>query len=167
MRTRSVLFGLVLASLWCESCHDCNRSACQAYQRPATASIGLGVAGMVASESDTVQNDCQECGFASGTLDIWLTSGLVQDAVTAGAIARTTPLVAMQADGHYEIELAPADYLLCVDSGMGGCVPFTVASGKVTTVNVKRINGPTGFLVFDAGSSVPRPSQVLNVTPSS
>jgi hypothetical protein len=167
MRTQSVLFALAFASLWCGSCQDCNRSACQSYQRPAAASIGQGVAGVVASESDVVANGCQECGLASATLEIWLTNGLVQDAVTVGAIARTTPLVAMQADGHYEIELAPADYLLCVDSGMGGCVPFAVASGKVTTVNVQRINGPTGFLVFDAGSSVPRTSQVLSVTPSS
>jgi hypothetical protein len=126
------------------------------------------VAGVVASESDVIGNGCQECGFASSTLDIWLTTGRVQDAVTAGTIVSTTPLVAVQADGHYQIELDPADYLLCVDVlGSLPCVPFTVEMSKVTTVNVKRVFGPAGFLVFAPGSSVPTTAPVLNVTPSS
>jgi len=61
----------LVGSMW--SCAECDREGCDALRRPAAReSAGLvGVAGVVASASDVVNDGCQECPLGEATLQIF------------------------------------------------------------------------------------------------
>ena len=50
------------------SCTPCNREGCDAMASAAAQSGHSAIAGIVASESDTVGNGCQECRFGVAAL---------------------------------------------------------------------------------------------------
>jgi hypothetical protein len=139
----------------------CERSGCEAYRRPSPASVGQGVAGVVAALSDVVGNGCQECPLGRATLRLWRAERPIANAEALPEVVAATPTSVIDADGRYQAALGPADYLLCA-SHPGApadlpCAVVSVTAGKVVTVNVKVRDGLTSLLVFDASMSVPRP----------
>ena len=150
--------GLALLALACLACADCDRSGCEAYAEPAGRPINQGVAGVVAHETDVVENGCQECGFTSAHMRGWLTPTLVTTEAEAGMLSATTATFDLDSGAHYYRSLDAGHYLLCLAHSEPAtpCVSFTIAPEQVTTVNVKLIEGPAKLLVFDAGSATPR-----------
>ena len=140
------------------TCNTCNRSGCDSLGTPAADDHKSAIAGVIASESDTVGNGCQECPFASMTLSIWTVPTQVTDAASAKAIIQAAPAsVTLQADGRYRQALDPGSYLLCAapSSYESACLSVDVVAGHVTPVNLKLLFGPFQFIAFDPLTHTP------------
>lgn len=86
---------------------------CDALGTPAADDHTSAIAGVVATESDEISNDCQECPFASMAFSIWTASKSVTDASSAKAIIQAGPPGAnIQADGHYRQALGPFQFIV-------------------------------------------------------
>ena len=155
MQHTLALVTALVAILATASCTPCDRAGCDGYRRKATASV-QGVAGLVAYASDSVANGCQECALAQSILHVWKADGPIATATAAATLVAAAPTATVNANEHYQLQLAPADYLLCVAPGNQPCAALSVSSGAATTVNVKLRYGPTSLRVFDGGSSSPR-----------
>ena len=149
----------VVAVGGCLACDPCERTACEALSQRASANGSESrVAGILASESDSVHDDCAECSFAtSQQVFAWQveapakTSADVRAATTAAPpIATTTS----SADGKYALPLAIGSYLVCVQIF---CFNTAVAAQRTTTLNVRLINGIySGFLGQPDNSTLTR-----------
>jgi hypothetical protein len=131
-------------------CNDCNRDGCEALELQAPES-GTGIGGVVASESDSVNEGCQECAFqAGGGVAIWHVEAAVSSPAAANAVfAAAEPLRVNAPGGSFYAALAPGQYLVCAAPN---CINVAVTADATSTVNVKRRNGPTSFFVVDAQS---------------
>jgi hypothetical protein len=140
------LLGLVVVAVIL-ACSSCPREGCDALTRRASGSTS-GIGGVVASQSDVVENGCAECPFGDAPLDIYALSAPVTSDAEASAVVRdSSPLSTIQASHRYTAPLDPGDYLACVHDR---CVSVSVVDGAVTTVNIKLVYGPTTFFVADA-----------------
>lgn len=134
--------------LW--GCADCNREGCDALRSPAPQQ-GTGIAGVVAGETDVVEDGCQECGFGSANLRIWqLDAPAVDPAAAREITASIPPTQEHEASGHYRVTLAAGSYLFC---NMDSCINVQVVEGATSTVNVKQRYGPTSFFHSVSGSA--------------
>jgi hypothetical protein len=116
-----------------------------------------------------VANDCEECPLSQTQLRLWKTAAPVADASAAQAAAAATPTKLIDANGRYQVELEPGNYLMCAASRGGTmepCAAFAVASGAVTTINVKTRYGQTGLMIFEPGASAPRSTEVFDFSPA-
>jgi hypothetical protein len=152
------------------TCTPCPRSGCDAFGSPASASVRQGIAGAVAHLSDVVNDGCEECPLSQTQLRLWKTDTRVADATAARAAAAAAPTTVIDADRRYQAELQPGEYLLCA-APRGGtlqppCAAFAVASGTVTTINVKTRYGQTGLMVFDHGASAARSPEIFDFSPA-
>jgi hypothetical protein len=139
---------VALLALVVVACSDCDRDGCEAMHTPSRSSVETGIAGSVASLSDTSMNDCQECPFAATTLELWHTEALVTTVEERDTIVSRAADQAVEADASYSAPLEPGNYLVC--EADVPCVAFQLRDGDRITINVKRRYGPTGFIVFDA-----------------
>ena len=152
--TRALVWFVLCAALGFTSpaCKTCNRSGCDALGTPAPDDHASALAGVIASESDVMENDCQECPFASMALSIWTAAGPVTDVASAKAIIQAAPAaVTLQADGRYRQALDPGSYVLCAGPAghSSACIGVDVVAGHVTPVNLRLVYGPFQFIVFD------------------
>lgn len=153
------LFGGILLATGCSP--RCPRAGCDALTMPAADSNRSAVAGAIASETDTVENGCQECSFVSASLAFWKTSSLITDASAARAVvAASMPLASIRADGRYMQPLDPGTYLVCRQSE---CASIEVVASRTTTVHLRLIFGPLQFVVFDPGTKTARTAPTLDV----
>ncbi len=128
---------------------------------PAADDGGSAIAGTLASESDIVGNGCQMCPFTSATISIWPAPGPVADNASADAIVNGAAAeVTFGADMAYRHAFVPGSYLICVRPY---CVGVAVVAGHVTPVNVKLVNGPSRFFVFDPVTRAPLAAPTLEV----
>lgn len=152
-------FGGVLFSVGCSP--SCPRAGCDALATAVADTRHSAVAGVIASETDTVENGCQECSFGSARLAFWKTASTITDSSAARTVVVTSlPLAFIQVDGRYEQPLDPGSYLVCRQSD---CASIEVVAGRTTTVHVKLLFGPVQFVVFDAGSNAARTAPTLEV----
>jgi hypothetical protein len=160
--------GLLPLVVLLSACESCERSACDAFGEPASAPISQGVAGVVAYETDLIENGCQACEFSTARLRIWQTPQLVTNRAEADALIATSALVDLNADSSYEQELEIGSHLLCLAQldAQAPCVSFVVVAERVTTVNVRVINGPRSLLVFDANSTQARETSDFSAPPA-
>lgn len=115
---------------------------------PSQSSVETGIAGSVASLSDTSMNDCQECPFAATTLELWRTEALVTTVEGRDSTVSRASDQTLEARASYSSSLDPGNYLVC--EAHVPCVAFQLRDGDRVTINVKQRYGPTGFIVFDA-----------------
>jgi hypothetical protein len=141
----------------CWGCTPCERTACEALSHRANAHGDESrVAGIVASESDAVANDCAECSFAgSQQVYAWLldmpvtTNAEVRNITTASPPVATTTSAA---DGKYALPLDPGPYVVCVQIS---CFNATAVANQTTTLNLRLINGiGSAFLGLPGTSSL-------------
>jgi hypothetical protein len=133
-------------------CNDCSRELCESFSKPASAAISQGIAGAVSLESDAVSNGCQICSLSVAGLEVWSSPAAVREKSACALASAATP-VSVSAIGRYEQAFDPGEYLVCVSGERTRpCIGFTVAAGKVTTLNVKHVFGPSLLAVQDAGS---------------
>lgn len=125
----------------------CDRKGCDALGSAATDDHVSSLAGVVAYQSDVVSNGCQECVFSSARLSLWPVTTPVVDQDSAKAIVEgsSTPIT-IQADQRYRQALDPGTYLVCQRPS---CTSVDIVAGHVTPMNVKMMDGPTQFIVFD------------------
>jgi hypothetical protein len=152
---------LVVATLLgCQSGDDCDRSGCAAMTLRQADSAGKSViAGVVASETDYVINDCRECTFASANVEAWARSEEVTTEEQLANVIEASPIDATVAgdDGRYLLELDPGDYVLCF--GSSSCFSASVVAERTTTLNVKLIDGiSSGYLALPGASDFTRSS---------
>lgn len=132
-------------------CSDCARDGCDALSRLATMN-GDGIAGAVAVESDAVVDGCAECSLSSADIEVWPLASPVSSSSEALAITDSgPPQFSLTASENYVLELAAGTYLFCVRPN---CAVVRVTAG-VTTVNVKRREGPPSFFVAEPPASNP------------
>ncbi len=149
---RPTLAWVVTATMLAACAEDCPREACDRLAEPANASIPQGIAGVVAYETDVVENGCQECEFASSNLAIWREDALFDDALIAATKLRAAEQNII-VDARYEKELVPGNYLVCttqaseLPSDGDACTTLVVGPGQVVTVNVSLRYGPPGLVV--------------------
>lgn len=137
-------------------CNDCDRGGCESFSKRAKAGIAQGVAGTVSLESDAVADGCQICAFSEAGLEIWSTPADARLAPGAEAcpLMAAPAFASLTALGHYERQLDPGQYLVCVVGGKDRpCIGITVTAGQVTTLNVKHVYGPSIVAVLDPGST--------------
>jgi hypothetical protein len=141
-----------VVTLW--GCSTCEREACEAANRPASASISQGIAGLTAVESDAIVNGCQMCIVGETRLDIWRTPTLVGDVDTAKSIrASGMAAVTVRAAAHYQQPLEDGTWLVCTtDSGFSACAAVAIGPRRMITVNVHHPHGPPTLVVFEGGS---------------
>lgn len=126
---------------------SCPREGCDALRSRASGNVA-GIGGVVAYESDVVENGCAECGFGDATIEVYALSAPVTSDAEASAVVRdASPLTSIEASRRYSAPLEPGEYLVCVHTN---CIDVRVATGAVTTVNVKLRYGPASFFVVDA-----------------
>lgn len=95
-----------------------------------------------------------KCPFDAALLEIWQTPALVEDENTARArVEESTASIALEARFLYEQALDAGSYLVCVRPS---CAAVWVEQDAITTVNIRRLMGPTHFVVFDPGASAGR-----------
>ena len=162
-RRKLALWALLLLAPAAHGCEPCARDACEAAERPAGArAIEQGIAGFVSYESDAGSNGCFPCARSTARLDVWPAPGPVTTVAEAEALIAAGPSsVTIMADGQYQRALPPGAYLVCVLPG--ACAQVSLGAGQVATVNVQRVYGPTGLVVFDPGASTRRPGRGLPV----
>jgi hypothetical protein len=143
-----LLIAALVPSLSCFN--DCDRSGCESFNKVASTHIGQGIGGAISLESDQVTDGCQVCALSEAGLEVWRVPAAVHDATAACQLAATPFTMAFTALGHYDQELDPGDYLVCV-SGKASrpCIGVTVAAGKVSTLNVKHTYGHSAMAVLD------------------
>lgn len=164
--TRSCSVALVLIALCACSDDNCAREGCDAIAEPvASTSISTGIAGVVATETDLVENGCQECWFASGSFEVWSAPSPITTQEEATALIAAGPSSArIAADPRYELALEPGDYLVCHRSSVGGvCAAVSLAAGQISTIHLKLIFGPPQMRVFDSKSNTPREGGIFSV----
>jgi hypothetical protein len=138
---------LFVAQLGCSN--DCDREACDAFSKPASAAIAQGIAGVVSLDSDTVYSGCRLCVLSTAGLEVWPSPTPARDAA-ACPLALGSSAQTITAIGRYQQALDPGEYLVCVSAPHARpCLGLTVSAGKVTTLNVKQVQGPTMLAVLD------------------
>lgn len=142
-----MLLGSV-AGLWGCSSNDCNRAGCDALTERASGS-GTGIAGVSAAESDVVENGCQVCLFADAEVAFWKIDSPSDPQADVASTANQQAIAVVKANPSYRTILEPGTYVVCagVDSH---CIETTVQADQLTTVNIKKRNGPVGLWVVDA-----------------
>lgn len=140
LRRGFVVLLLFVGSACASGSDHCNREGCDALGNRAVDTGKSGIAGVVAEESDAVTNSCQECPFGSAQVDFWATDG------TSDATSNGQPTASVDASGQYSIALEPGSYSACVQSD---CVTVTVHANQVTTLNIRRMFGPTQFVIHE------------------
>jgi len=155
---------VLLLGLGCES--SCDEAACEAVQRPHSATIDQGVAGVIAYRTDACENNCCGCSAGNTTLEVWQTNLRVADASQANtAVAMDLPTLEIQANGAYARRLDAGNYLLCTFLGSDGqCAAIEVAAGDVFTVNVQTLYGPSKMVIFEPNATTPSNDRVFAVT---
>jgi hypothetical protein len=150
--------------LGCES--SCDEAACEAVQRPQSATIDQGVVGVVAYRTDACVNNCCGCSAGKTTLEVWQTNLRVVDASQANAtVAMGLPTLEIEANGAYARRLDAGNYLLCTFLGSDGqCAAIEVAVGDVFTVNVQTLYGPSTMVTFQPDATTPSNDRVFAVT---
>lgn len=147
------LLALLLSASVLAGCQDeCNREGCDALTAHASSASAPGVAGVIASESDVVANDCQECGFAAADIDAWGVDREVQTEadVEAALIPPAVGIARAESDGKYSLALPAGHYVVCVNQS---CFNVEVGDGT-TTLNVKLINGVSRGFVGKQGEAL-------------
>jgi hypothetical protein len=137
----------LLMLLSCAGCEPCEREGCDAFESPAPDGSASAIAGAVASSSDVVSNDCQECPFGSAQIHIWSTDVAIDDSAAAREQMAEAAAFTIEADGRYHQPLAAGHYLLCASER---CVSVEVEPQRLATVNIRVQDGWTKFAVFDA-----------------
>ena len=134
-------------------CESCPREGCEALSTHARAGK---VAGVVASESDVVANDCQECGFAEAPVRAWRVAEPVadDDDLRAAVINAPDGETTSGSDGMYRLDELPSGALLvCVSSS---CFNVEVRDDLTTTLNVRLINGISSGFIGVTGEALQR-----------
>jgi hypothetical protein len=137
-------------------CNDCDRAGCDSFSKRASAGIAQGVAGAVSVESDAVADGCQVCAFSEAGLEIWPApaDGRLAPGAAACPLMAAPAFASLTALEHYERQLDPGQYLICVVGGKDRpCIGIAVTAGQVTTLNVKHVYGPSIVAVLDPGST--------------
>lgn len=143
-RPLSSLLALVLGGPLL-ACTDCEREGCDALNERAAAGQGAGLGGVIALESDFVQDGCAECPLGTATLSAWRLDGPVTNIDEAVAVVHARdPDLTQEVSGRYRLELDPAAYLICVRPE---CVAVDITAGATTTLNIKLREGPPSFFV--------------------
>jgi hypothetical protein len=145
-------------------CTPCERSGCDGVGRPATSGqVKRGIAGVVAIESDVINDGCQECPFGSAELAIWSTPTLIADIRSAHSVASGgNPAFKVAADHRYEQALEPGFYLVCKLPSV--CAAVSIPQAGLVTVNVKQVYGPASLIVFEPGSGTQRTDGIFMVS---
>jgi hypothetical protein len=137
---------LVSSTLLVSSCDACDRDGCDALERRAAeAGSRPRIAGIVAIESDVVENGCQECGFAVAEVKVWSAEQAVEDEAELAELTRGEPVArgASGDDGTYAIDVEAGAYVVCFNAS---CFNATVEDAGTSTLNVRLINGvSSGF----------------------
>jgi hypothetical protein len=124
-------------------CTDCERDGCDALEERAEAA-GPGVGGVVALQSDVVNDGCAECPLGAAHLDAWRVDAPVTTIDEAVAVVHgRDPDLTQDVSGRYHLALEPAAYLVCVRPD---CVAVTITA-ETTTLNLERREGPTRFFI--------------------
>lgn len=143
----------------CLACTPCERTACEALSQRATEhGTESRVAGLLASESDAVNDDCQECSFAATQqVFAWRLDAPATTNVDVRAATTTSPPMAKTtsgADGKYALPLDSGTYLVCANIS---CFNAAVIAGGTTTLNIRLIFGSSsGFLGLPGGTNLTR-----------
>ncbi len=149
----------VMAIGACVACNPCERSGCDALSQHARANGNESrIAGILASESDSVGNDCAECAFAgSQEVFAWQVDAPAKTSADVRATTTAAPPSAKansSADGTYALPLESGAYLVCVQIF---CFNAAVVAQRTTTLNVRIINGIySGFLGMPDSSNLTR-----------
>lgn len=125
------------------SCANCERTACEFLDHLANQK-GTGMAGIVATPSDLVENGCQECPYGEATLELWYVDEPVTTEADASAVTEREPGFREAVVRDYRFELAPGQYLLCVRPR---CIGLEIVANETLTVNIRRPYGWTAFFV--------------------
>ena len=143
------VFGSLAWISFLTACPGCPTEGCDALQTIADGQ-GSAVAGIIAIQSDDVNNGCTECGFSDATIEIWSNPSSVSSDPEAKALVESAEaLVAMPASSTSHQPLQPGTYLFCVrPSG----ISLTV-NDDTLTVNIKRRFGPPSFFVAASNAS--------------
>jgi hypothetical protein len=153
--TRLCLWFAALSLVQLGCTNNCDRQACESFSKPASPTITQGIAGATSLEGDDLVNGCQLCALSTAGLDLWPSPAPVRDAGAGCPLTSHPDARNVSAIGHYEQALEPGEYLVCVSAPRARpCIGVTVAAGKVTTVNIKHLNGPTLLAVVDPGGAV-------------
>lgn len=146
------LSALLLLGIFGVACEPCNRDGCDALQSRASDTGVARIAGVAASESDVVNNGCQECAFASELdVDAWAVEQTVttEDELRAATSGTPTANATSSAAGRYELPLAAGAYVVCFQVS---CFNASVVAGRTTTLNVRLINGVSRGFLAEGGS---------------
>lgn len=146
-----------LSTLWLVvllgvACQPCNRDGCDALQSRASETGMARIAGMAASESDVVSNDCQECPFASELeVSAWAVeqAATTDDEVRAATSGAPTASATSSKTGQYSLPLTAGAYVVCFQIS---CFNASVTLGRTTTLNVRLINGVSRGFLGEGGS---------------
>ena len=133
---------------------ECNRDGCDALTKHASSGV---VAGVVASESDVVSNDCQECTFAQARVRAWPVDSAAQTDAELRAVVMGAPSASAEsgANGRYRLDDLPSGALLvCV--GSSSCFNVDALGPGTTTLNVKLIDGISSGFVGASGQALER-----------
>lgn len=144
---------LVALSALLGGCDSCPREGCDALETHARAGK---LAGVVASESDVVANDCQECGFAEAPVRAWRVAEPVTDDADLRAAVMNPPdaETTSGSDGKYRLDELPSGALLvCVSSS---CFNVETRGDLTTTLNVRLVNGISSGFVGVTGEALAR-----------
>jgi hypothetical protein len=146
------LSALLLLGVFGVACQPCNRDGCDALQSRAP-DTGMGrIAGVTASESDAVNNGCQECAFASGIeVSAWAVVQTITTDDELGTATNGAPAASAICSeaGQYALPLAAGAYVVCFQNS---CFNASVTLGRTTTLNVRLINGVSRGFVGEGGS---------------
>lgn len=148
---------LLLLGIVAMACEPCNRDGCDALQWRAGDTGEGRIAGVVASESDVVDNGCQECAFAAGLeVRAWaVEQAATSDSELTSATSGTPTASALCSKaGQYALPLEAGAYVVCFQNS---CFNANV-TGRTTTLNVRLINGVSRGFLAEGGS--PRLSPV-------
>jgi hypothetical protein len=141
-----VVVGLVALVHGCSSNSDCDRSGCDAMTSPASG-ISVGIAGVVASESDLVENGCHECPFGQAQVEIWkVDTPITPEADVRSVVLGKPRIVTIVAAPFFRKTLDPGTYVVCMESA---CVEVSVEPGLVTTVNIMKGFGTQNFWIAE------------------
>jgi len=155
-RRGSACGALILLGFAGAACQPCNRDGCDALRTRAP-ERGMGrIAGVVASESDVVNNDCQECAFAADvSTRAWPVAEPVASddelrAVTAATAGPPLLTTTTSATGQYSLVLPSQSFVVCFQSS---CFNATAAPNLTATLNVRLVNGVSHGFLWEVGSS--------------
>lgn len=162
---RANLSLVVLLALALAGCEECAREGCDALGQHADNGAEARVAGVVASESDVVANDCQECGFAAADIEAWsVEQEATTEAQVAAALAEPSQGSARAgADGRFSLALSPGHYVVCVNQS---CFNAETRASTTTTLNVKLINGVSQGFIGQPGQALRRLAAIFRPLPT-